>query len=159
MARPRKPTKLRTGNMTKEEKRKRQKQEEKLRLSNGDLFTVPDFLDNDAKREFKRVVKGLDELEVADNLDFAILAIYADAFSQYIKMTKAINKHGAVTDYTNAAGVTNKTMSAYVQVQQKYIDTIMKCSSKLGLAVSDRLKLIVPEPDESDDPLLKVLKA
>jgi hypothetical protein len=39
-------------------------------------------------------------------------------------------------------------VSADVQAQQKYIDTIMKCSSKLGLSISDRLKLIVPIQDE-----------
>ena len=33
----------------------------------------------------------------------------------------------------------------------KYIDIIMKCSTKLGLSVSDRLKLVVPNTDKMEE--------
>lgn len=158
MARPKKPVVLQKGKLTNEEKRIRKEQEDKLKVGHKDLAIAPSWLDVDAREEFDRVVRGMLEINVIDNLDLAVLAIYADAFSNYIKMTQEINANGAIEDYTNAAGATNRTMAAAVQVQIKYADMIMKCSSKLGLTVSDRLSLVVPEYDDSGDLLLQALK-
>ena len=35
--------------------------------------------------------------------------------------------------------------------QEKYVKQIMQCSSKLGLAVTDRLRLVVPKKEEKKE--------
>ncbi|GAA0115281.1 phage terminase small subunit P27 family [Clostridium senegalense] len=158
MARPKKPVALQNGRMSNEEKRIRLEQEEKMKHGTNEL-KAPSWLDGKAKEEFERVVKSLIELECVGNLDLTILAIYSDAYSNYVKMSKAIQEFGAVEEYTNTQGATNKVVSSYVQAQTKYADMIMKCSSKLGLSVSDRLKLIVTKEDDSQDELLNILNS
>lgn len=145
--RPRKPVSQCTGQMSKAEKEERLEQEEKLKAPN-DKVEAPSWLSEEAKKEFERVSKDLVKLDLIANIDTAILAIYADAYSNYVHLTKEIQKVGTVMEYTNAGGNTNKTVTAEVLAQNKYIDVIMKCSSKLGLSISDRLKLIVPTKED-----------
>lgn len=156
MARPKKPVMLQQGRMSNDDKRIRLNQEEKMKHGVEELY-APEWLDEEAQFEFERVVKELIKIGCVGNLDLTVLAIYADAYSNYIKLTQAIQQNGAVEEYTNTQGATNKVVSSYVLAQVKYADMIFKCSSKLGLSVSDRLKLIVPIEDNSDDPLLSAL--
>ena len=50
-----------------------------------------------------------------------------------------------------------ETVSPWVSAQEKYAKQIMQCSAKLGLATTDRLKLIVPTKDE-EQPINKYMK-
>ena len=125
--------------------------EEKLYGDNSKL-KPPVWLSDDAKREFKRVVAEMRNIEafqkILSNLDLVQLAIYCDAYSNYISLSKEIVKEGAITKFTNTKGQTNTIVSPLVQAQMKYVDVIMKCSSKLGLSVSDRLKLVIPDTNK-----------
>ena len=78
-----------------------------------------------------------------DNLDVAALAIYADQFDRYTKASLAIQKDGAVI-----TGKSGRMMNPAVNVQVKAAELIAKMSTKLGLATTDRLKLIVPTKEE-----------
>lgn len=157
MGRPKKPVELQQGRMSNDDKRIRKDQEEKMKHGNDELI-APDWLDKDAKKEFVRVIDSLKKIDCVGNLDFAMVAIYSDAYSNYVNLTKDIQKYGVVEEYTNAKGATNKVISSYVQAQHKYVDVIMKCSSKLGLSVSDRLRLVIPVETEEDE-LLSILKS
>lgn len=151
MGRPKKQVDMQSGNLTKETKEKRRESESKFYGDNSKL-KAPSYLSDEAKKEFNRVIKEMREIEALNNmlsnLDLVALAIYADAYSNYIKLTKTIQEQGAVIEYTNKAGHTNTTTSPYVQAQTKYIDVIIKMSTKLGLSLGDRLKLVVPNVDE-----------
>ncbi|WIF94308.1 phage terminase small subunit P27 family [Caminicella sporogenes] len=104
-----------------------------------------------AEQEFNRVVEELKELGIVSNLDTTILAIYADAYANYVKITEQLKNEPLTIEYTNKAGATNIIENPLVKTQMKYIDVIMKCSTKLGLSVSDRLKLVVPKQEEKVD--------
>lgn len=158
MPRPLKPVALQQGRMSNESKRIRQEQEDRFLKGATNQLKAPTFLDPMAKKEFKRVVELLKQLDVVQNLDLTVLAIYCDAYSNYVKLSKQVQEHGSVEFYTNTQGFENKVVSSYVQAKSKYIEIIFKCSGKLGLSVSDRLKLIVPKEDEDKDELLRVLK-
>lgn len=41
-----------------------------------------------------------------------------------------------------------ETVHPLLIVQEKYVKQIMQCSTKLGLATTDRLKLIVPTKED-----------
>lgn len=49
------------------------------------------------------------------------------------------------------ANDTYETVHPLLVVQEKYIKQIMQCSTKLGLATTDRLKLIVPTKEETKE--------
>ena len=156
--RNKKPLALQKGNLTIEEKEARAEAEEKFLKGNTNQLKPPKWLDSEAKREFNRIVKELKALEVVQNLDLTVLAVYCNAYSNYVKLTEAIDRNGAIETYINKAGAENNVVSASVQAQHKYIDVIFKCSTRLGLSVSDRLKLIVPKEDENDE-LIKALNS
>lgn len=134
------------GHVTKAEKEHRKEQEFLLK---GDCkkLTAPTWLSKDAKKEFARVAKHLIALELISESDLAVIAIYADAYAKFQQATAEINVSGIVTEKQDG----EERVSPYVIAQQKYVETIMKCSTKLGLFVSDRLKLIVPKTEKVKD--------
>lgn len=152
MGRAKKPVALLDkSNLTKEVKEARAEHEAKMK-SNNERLKAPSWLNKEAKKEFNRVVKEMREVEALNdllsNLDLGVLAIYANAYSNYVTLSKQIDQEGITTEYTNKGGATNTVINASVQAQQKYIDVIFKASAKLGLSLSDRLKLVVPKSEE-----------
>lgn len=139
---------------TKNEIEKKKKNEESLYGDNSRL-KAPSWLNGEGKKEFKRVVSEMKEIEafnkMLSNLDLTALAMYSDAYANYIELTKKIHEEGTVCTFTNTKGQTNTIVSPLVQAQMKYIDIIMKCSTKLGLSVSDRLKLVVPDTNKLEE--------
>lgn len=151
--RKRKVVDMSTGKIGKQERINRKTQEEKLKVSEN--LSPPDWLDDFAKEEFMRVVEASRKIELLDDLDLSILAIYSDAFSKYRETVQILNDcEIPINRFVSESGKVNPIVNA----QDKYIKTIMQCSSKLGLAVTDRLKLIVPTPDEKPiNPFMKYI--
>lgn len=145
--RPPKLSVVTSKHLTKEEKAHREEVEKKLKTK-CDL-KPPAWLDKDAKKEFKRVVKELQdtELNLLDNLDLSVLAIYTQAYSQYVEITKELREMDL------------ELKPKYYRLQKMQTETIMQCSGKLGLAISDRLRLVVPKQEEKKDvnPFLKYI--
>ena len=145
MARPRKAVAVSMGKIGKDNIRKRQEQEAKLKLDR-DSLKPPAFLSVSAAKEFIRVVDEAEKIDLLDNLDLSILAIYCNAYSQYIEINDQMRKEKFEYKYVTDGG----RVSPLVNAQDKIIKQIMTCSSKLGLATTDRLKLIVPKKEESE---------
>lgn len=140
--RQRKSAGVATGKIGKEAIQAKLKQEEKLKLPRNDL-TPPSWLDAFAAEEFSRVVDAAGKINLLDNLDLSILAIYSNAYSRYVESTIFINETGITGGRETKYG-TYEVVSPYVLAQEKFVKQIMQCSTKLGLATTDRLKLIVP---------------
>lgn len=147
MPRQRKTTETTKKHLTKDEIKDRKRLEGKLKIDREGL-SVPGWLQDDliAHNEFVRVVNEVDKIDILDNLDLSILAMYCKAYSSYVDCTAIVDKNG----YTvNTKG--GKAVSPYVTAQNKYAEQILKCSSKLGLSTTDRLKLVVPQADEKPE--------
>lgn len=143
VARPRKTTATSTGKIGKEQIKERQEQEERIKIDRENL-DAPNYLTEKAKAEFERVVREAKKIEILDNLDLSILAIYSSAYAQYLEITEEIQKMDQAYRYITE----DNKISPLINAQDKIIKQIMTCSSKLGLATTDRLKLIVPKKEE-----------
>ena len=89
--RPRKVVDISTGKIGKEKRLNRKIQEENLKLDRSTLEAgAPAWLSEDAAEEFNRVVSEAKAINLFDNLDLAILAIYADSYARYITASKAV---------------------------------------------------------------------
>lgn len=144
MARPRKIVGISTGKISKAAKESRLRQEQELKIDRKTLERgAPEWLSDEAALEYNRVVDEAAKIDLLDNLDVAALAIYADQFDRYTKASLAIQKDGAVI-----TGKSGRMMNPAVNVQVKAAELIAKMSTKLGLATTDRLKLIVPTKEE-----------
>ncbi len=141
MGRPRKIIDVSTGKIGKDAIRNRKEQESKLKLGREELV-APNWLDNIAKEEFERITNETGQIDILDNLDLGILAIYCNAYSSYLSVTKKIGKN-----FLNE----KDGLNSLVLAQEKYVKQIMQCSTRLGLATTDRLKLIVPTKAETKE--------
>lgn len=145
--RPRKKVELSTGKIGKDKIKNRKEIEDKLRLERNELL-VPEWMDEDpiAKGEFLRVVKEAGKINLLDNLDLSVVAVYSKAYSNYVKATIEIDRNGMTVLDSNEV----EKLSPYVSAQEKYVKQIFSCSTKLGLATTDRLKLVVPTNTENE---------
>ena len=142
--RPRKVVEISTGKISKKEKINRSLQEERIKVDRNAIEAgAPKWLSSEAAAEYTRVVSEAKKINLFDNLDMAILAIYADSYDKYIKATKKISEDGMVKVVRGEF-----YPSPYTTIADKMATLILKCSTKLGLAVTDRLKLIVPTKEE-----------
>lgn len=146
MARPRKTMATSTGKIGKDKIKERQAQEKELKLDKLDLL-APGYLTKVGRVEFTRVVEEAKKIDILDNLDLSVLGIYANAYSQYVEITQELQQTDKATRYVTG----DNKISPLINAQDKVIKQIMSCSSKLGLATTDRLKLIVPQKEEPTD--------
>lgn len=149
---PRKAVGMSTGKIGKKNRLERARQEAALKINREGLEAgPPSWLDETARAEFERVVSEAAEINLFDNLDLSGLALYAGAFSRYIEAEKHLNEEGLV--------IGKKQMpSPWLSVSEKAAAQILKCSSKLGLMVTDRLRLVVPKKEEVKSPAEKWLQ-
>ena len=154
--RPRKIVDISTGKIGKQEKLNRKIQEEQIKLDRVQLESnAPSWLDETAAQEFNRVVAEAKKINLWDNLDLVVLAIYADNYSRYIAALKGVREHGLTATSRGAF-----TVSPYVDIADKAATQILKCSTKLGLAITDRLRLIIPQKkEEKKNEFLEFLKS
>ena len=153
MARPRKVVGISTGRISKQERMQREIAESKIKVDRSRL-EAPDWLDDIAALEFDRVVYEAAAVDMLDNLDLAVLAIYADNYSRYREASLEMQNNGQVLPSDKGL-----TLSPYCTAADKAATQILKCSTKLGLATTDRLKLIVPTKEEkSVNKYIKYLK-
>ena len=142
--RPRKVIDISTGKIGTQKRKNRKIHESKIKLQRDKLEVgAPEWLDEEARAEYSRVVEEAGKIDLLDNLDLSTLAIYADNYSRYIKCAKAMATGGIVVDVGDRL-----FPSPYVVIADKAATQIQKCSTKLGLATTDRLRLIVPTADE-----------
>ena len=142
--RPRKIVGISTGKIGKEKRINRKIQEEKLRLDRDQLEAgAPSWLPPLAQEEYMRVVQEAGKIRLLDNLDLAVLAIYADNYDRYVQASSALKENGLTVE-----GKKGEVPSPYIKISGEAAPQIQRCWTKLGLAATDRLKLIVPTEEE-----------
>ena len=142
--RPRKIVGISTGKIGKEKRINRKIQEEKLRLDRDQLEAgAPPWLSPLAQEEYMRVVQEAGKIRLLDNLDLAVLAIYADNYDRYVQASSVLKENGLTVE-----GKKGEMPSPYIKIAGEAAMQIQRCSTKLGLAATDRLKLIVPTEEE-----------
>lgn len=154
MGRNRKTVATTKKHLTKDEKKKREEIEKKVKLNNEQLLPTDILLDNPiALEEFNRVVEQAKQINLWDNLDLTTLIIYCHSYAHYCDLEQQIKVRGYTVE-----GKESEKISPLVTAQQKYADRIAQCSSKLGIATIDRLKVVVPEPDSKENKFAKYIK-
>lgn len=137
------------------EREKRLAAEQALQ-ARSDKIRCPSWLDDDAKKEWRRLVHELKEIGLLTNLDQSSLAICCDCYSKYMAATNKINDTMLVGVHTNKHGAKNLVVNPYVMVAQKYADMYKKYCVEIGLTPNARMRMTTaaqaePEKDELID--------
>lgn len=107
----------------------------------------PRWLNQEAKREWRRIVPELDVLGLLTVVDRAALAGYCQAYARWRQAEEAIEKYGMI----------GKTESGYVQqlphvsIAQKSLQILKGFAQEFGLTPSSRSRMSVAEPEPDDE--------
>jgi P27 family predicted phage terminase small subunit len=139
--------------LTKAEKTKRGAAEKVMGEAPPIKTTPPAWLDETAKKEWRRLIKECKAMGILSTLDMGALAICCDAYSKYMAATLKINDTTLVGTHTNKSGAKNLVINPFVMVAQKYSDTYKKYATDLGLTPAARMRMTTintPEPEKDE---------
>jgi len=150
--RPPKPTNLKKleGNPGKRPLNKREPKTSRV-------AKCPSWLTAEAKKEWNRIAPILKEMEILTAADQSALAVYCQAYADYIQAQKIIDKEGMTYEYTNKAGVSNIVTRPEVVIAHKNAETIRKFCVEFGLTPSSRGRIQLPDEDWKISDLEKIL--
>lgn len=135
---------------TKAEIEKRRKAEEALKAAK-DKLKPPTWLDKGAKKEFRYIVNEMSELDVLNNLDVHALAMYCDAYSNYVEITKLINENGLartinLTEENSGESVKAIYMDKEAILRKKqFYDQVRQLGIQFGFTPSARAKMALSQ--------------
>lgn len=111
----------------------------------------PDYLNEKQKEEFYRITEILLDIGIITELDEDCLAHYLISNSNYVDYTQTLNKLN--TKLKNAKKLEKKKeymsqIDLYLTYQDRALKQCRACANDLGLSISSRAKLVMPQPKE-----------
>ena len=116
----------------------------------------PNWLEPEAKKEWKRLAPSLEAMGVLTTADLTAFAGYCQAYARWKEAEEFISQHGSIF----------QTPSGYVQqvpqvsIAQQNLKIMQSFCSDFGLTPATRSRIIAAGGDDtgSDDPMEAVLK-
>lgn len=139
------------SHQTKAEKEERRNTEP--RMSDDKRIRAPDYLPEILRAEFNELGQQLIKVKLACKLDRDILARYLMSKQAWILT------HEKAVDCL-ISGNDPKTIGSWTKIASYYFNQCQACASAMGLTISSRCKLIVPQDRseaDNDDPMAKML--
>src|SRR5690554_6619839 len=134
--------------MTKAEAEKRRKHEERMK-GRTDSIVTPDYLTKKQREEFDEIAEQLVELGIFSNLDIDNVARYIDSRDQYIRVTKELRAIKPVRKKENNT-FSNDEYAKLIRVRNRLFEECRQSATDLGLSISSRLKLVIPEKEKEE---------
>ena len=116
----------------------------------------PDWLDDDAKREWRRLAGTMEAMGVLTKADLAAFAVYCDAYSKWKEATEFINQHGQIFQ-VKASGYIQQVPQ--VSIAQTYAKLMMNIATEFGLTPAARSRIVAAGADCAEDEMDKLLGA
>lgn len=136
----------------------------------------PDFLNAKQKREFNGIATQLLQLNIMTELDVNVLGQYIIAKTLYLEysdqlkkvMSKknAVHKWGVIEEIASNCEDEDKMRrlleailrrqrgddaTVLMNLQDKAFKQCLACAKELGLTITSRVKLVIPQPPDDDD--------
>lgn len=156
MARPREPIDLIAAkgrkHLTEREYSERKRAEV---TAPADDIKPPDFLSKKEREKFTEIAKQLIELKIMSNLDCDVLARYIKAETEYVKITKQLQKIKLLPDKESTAPEEVQLEEQFQKynylskIQNRLMKACNENARELGLTISSRCRLVIPK--EKDD--------
>lgn len=155
MGRPRKIISLQTGNIKKDVRAKREYEESLIKTDKDELEKLPSsvFLDATAKREYERVRKNLQSIDIIGNLDRNSMIVYANAYSMYLQALKETKKKDFCPTVKTSSGEKPNPIYAILEQAKKDMET---SGNALGMSASSRLKIASEKAKGQEENLMQM---
>lgn len=142
MGRHQKLLEMQSGNLTQEQKIKKEMAEETIKTGRNQLKKPPIWLINDiAKKEYRRLVIELNDIDAIGNLDKNNLGGYCNAYAFYLKATQDLAKEELIISKILPNGSNTKAENPLIKIQKNYAEEMRKFASLCGLTIDSRLKV------------------
>lgn len=106
---------------------------------------APEYLSTKQRAKFDEIAKMLLALEIMTELDVDCLARYVLAHDVYLAYTSQVTKQIKAGDI--------KALKEMQNLQDKAFRQAQSAARDLGLTITSRCKIVVPQPPEDDDKL------
>lgn len=140
MGRPPKLIDDQTGHLTKQQIREKKEAEAAISVGFSYAQKPPKglLIDKVAAKEYKRLVKLIEELEILAicDMDIANICGYCNAYSMYFKTTTQLKDEELTIE--KAQGLAPNPL---IEIQHRYASEMRRFGSLIGADVSSRLKL------------------
>ena len=119
--------------------------------------SCPKWLEPEAKKEWRRLAKQMEQIGILTEVDMAAFAGYCQAYARWKEAEEFITQHGSIF----------QTPSGYVQqvpqvsIAQQNLKIMQSFCSDFGLTPATRARIIAGgsgTEDVSEDPMEKLLK-
>ena len=152
MSRNRKPLEMQKGNLTVEQQMRKQREEELVKVGREQLKSPPTWLvDTVAKKEFKRIVKEFETIEVIGNLDLNNLCGYCNAYSFYRKATEQLKNEPLIVEKPLPNGAIQEVKNPLIVIQKNYADEMRRFATMCGLSIDSRLKFATVQVSKTEE--------
>ena len=111
----------------------------------------PSWLEDEAKKEWKRMSKQLEQLGILTEIDMAAFAGYCQAYARWKEAEEFITQHGTIV----------KTPSGYwqqvpqVSIAQTYLKIMNKFCEQFGLTPSARSRIVADTAEDKESDVTK----
>lgn len=123
-------------------------------VPDDEIPVCPDWLEQEAKNEWDRIVPELHKLRLLTKIDMTALIGYCQSWARYVEAEKYLSEHDSIMI----------TESGYMQqvpqvgIALKYLKSCQSFMTEFGLTPSSRSKINLPGEDPKDE-MEKLLKA
>lgn len=124
-----------------QELKKRAEAEDRLKMQTNNI-RAPEWLDAIGTKTFNFLKKELLSIDILTNADTYHLALYADAYSQYLKYKQIVDEN-IIDEEGNP--------NAFIVRMEKAASQMRTFGSDLGLSSSARAKLAIKMADDGGD--------
>lgn len=113
----------------------------------------PSWLEDEAKREWKRMAKQMEQLGILTEIDMAAFAGYCQAYARWKEAEEYLSEHGQVV----------KTPSGYCQqvpqvsIAQTYLKIMNRFCEQFGLTPSSRGRIAVSDSADKESDAMELL--
>lgn len=135
------------GHITKQEKAQREDAEKALAEYPNLTSHAPKWLDDVAKKEWRRIVPLLKKSAPISELDVSLIATHCTLYSTIIKCTKEIDRTGVVIDTKRGL-----QQSPYYMARDKAIKEMKSIDSQMALSPQSRVRLEVHKAMSEEAP-------
>ncbi|MDU7031593.1 MAG: phage terminase small subunit P27 family [Clostridiales bacterium] len=151
MPRPRKPIEMQKGNLTVITGQKRRTEEESVTTDKNQLKRPPKWLVDDiARKEWRRIVKELSQINLVGNLDLNNLGGYCNAFANYVKATEILKDQTYYIDRETRNGII-VVKNPMVDIQKGFAEEMRKFAGLCGMTIDSRLKVAAVKTESKED--------
>lgn len=121
-----------------------------MTVGKDQLERTPAWLvDSEAKKEWRRLIKELDKIEIVGNLDKNNLIGYCNAYANYKKATEELREAPFCVQKETRNGPV-MVRNPLIDIQKLYAEEMRKFASLCGLTIDSRLKAAVTKTTKKE---------